>query len=275
VRFAGLSSHGPSRDTEDSMEKVLCAAALDGRFDVMLLVYNFMNEKAGNTILKTCKEKNVGTTAMKTAPGVLSFEKYDPLNPTAAQKNHLQQLQQRYKSAEETEEKMLEWVQEQQEEYDNSKPFIEKYNIGNEEQLKIDSIRWVLSNPEMHAACISFVDFDSIDKIIPFSGLPLGEIETGYIDWYKSHFNDQYCRHGCNMCMSECPHQIPVSTIMRYAYYFKNQNWEKESMAKYQRLGELNGTVCENCPGPCMQACEYKINIPAQLQAAHQLLTLA
>ena len=58
LKYAGVSSHGP-RGSGDSMERVLCAAAEDGRFDLMLLVYNFMNREAGEKILKACKKNNV------------------------------------------------------------------------------------------------------------------------------------------------------------------------------------------------------------------------
>ena len=57
LKHAGISSHGPRNDNQDSMEKVLCAAAEDGRFDLMLLVYSFMNKEAGEKILAACKKE--------------------------------------------------------------------------------------------------------------------------------------------------------------------------------------------------------------------------
>ncbi len=275
LRFSGLSSHGPRRKDEDSMEKVLTAAAHDGRFDVMLLIYNFMNEKAGNNIIKACKENNVGATAMKTSPGELTGMKYDPANPTRAQEKQLKKLEDRYDSEEEIEKKMNDWIEDQQEDYLKTKPFAEKYGITSEEKLKIDSIRWVINNSDMHAACISLVDFEFVDKIIPYSGLRLDEKDTGFIDNFKSLFNDQYCRHGCSNCIEACPHQLPVSTIMRYAYYFKYQGWEKEAMLKYSHLNGADASLCEGCHSPCLNSCEFQVNIPRQLKAAHNLLTLA
>jgi aryl-alcohol dehydrogenase-like predicted oxidoreductase len=123
LRFSGLSSHGPRRKEEDSMEKVLTTAAYDGRFDVMLLVYNFMNEKAANNIIKACKENNVGATAMKTSPGVLTGDKYDPENPSEAQKKQLKKLRGRHDSEEEIEKRMNDWVKEQQDDYLKTKQF--------------------------------------------------------------------------------------------------------------------------------------------------------
>ena len=61
VRFCGLSNHGSQwGDVPETMEKVHLAAAEDGRFDVALFVYNFIQREMGEKILKAYKEKNVG-----------------------------------------------------------------------------------------------------------------------------------------------------------------------------------------------------------------------
>ena len=64
VRFRGVSCHGPGRGYEGSMADVLCAAAEDGRYDLVLMVYNFMNHEEGDRIMAACRANNVGTTAM-------------------------------------------------------------------------------------------------------------------------------------------------------------------------------------------------------------------
>ena len=80
LRHAGVSCHGPRSETQDSMSKVLCAAAEDGRFDLMLLSYNFMNRDEAEKVLAACRKHDVGTTAMKTAPGSVEIEPFDPDN---------------------------------------------------------------------------------------------------------------------------------------------------------------------------------------------------
>lgn len=37
-------------------------------FDVLLLVYNYLKRDMGQRILRACREKNIGTTLMKTDP---------------------------------------------------------------------------------------------------------------------------------------------------------------------------------------------------------------
>ena len=64
------------------METVLTAAAEDGRFDAMLLTYNFLNKEAAENVLAACKKNDVGTTAMKTQPGMLEVPHFDPDNPS-------------------------------------------------------------------------------------------------------------------------------------------------------------------------------------------------
>ena len=76
LRFIGISNHGGNyNDVQESMEKVHLAAVKDGRYDVLLLVYNFLKQDMGEKILKACREKNIGTVLMKVNP-VGSYHAY-------------------------------------------------------------------------------------------------------------------------------------------------------------------------------------------------------
>ncbi|MFH1763386.1 MAG: aldo/keto reductase, partial [Gemmatimonadota bacterium] len=92
VRFRGLSYHGPGSAAQPSMGDLLSAAAEDGRFDMMLLVYNFMNHEEGDRIIAACKANNVGTTAMKTSPGSLEYEPVDPANLSEQQEQYIERF---------------------------------------------------------------------------------------------------------------------------------------------------------------------------------------
>lgn len=255
------------------MEDVLCAAAEDGRFDVMLLIYNFMNKEAGEKVLAACKEKNVGTTAMKTSPGILKVTPFDPENPTEQQAQMMERMQKRGMSKESIIERMKRRVESQEEAKVKTQPFADKYQIKTEEQLHKASILWVLQNPDMHAVCVSFSDIDLVDKIVPISGTKLSRADFRFLEEYSYAFNDQYCRHGCNACITRCPKQIPVSTIMRYAYYFECQHREKYAMGKYADLKGWDASNCAACDTPCNQSCPYGVDVQAQLLRAHSLLT--
>jgi ferredoxin len=83
----------------------------------------------------------------------------------------------------------------------------------------------------------------------------------------KLALNSQYCRHGCADCSATCPHDVPVSTIMRYAYYYEGQGYEKYAMTQYAGL--------EGCAGDCSGACPYGVDILPNMLQVHDLLTLA
>lgn len=273
LRFIGLSSHGPGRREGDSMEALLTAAAEDGRFDVMLMIYNYLNREVTERILAVCKKNNVGTTAMKISPGFVMVDSYDRENPSPEQKRRIERMKQRGLSQEDAEQRLMNWMKEQDEEIKKYKPFLEQYGIQNEQQLRQATIRFVLENPDMHTVLISFSDFDLVDQVVPVSGTRLSGSDHEILKYYGQLLNKQYCRHGCSDCFEACPHGLPVSTIMRYAYYF-NQGREKFAMQKYLELKDHNALACHGCSAPCLGHCPNHINVQAQLVQAHSLLSM-
>ncbi|MCF7885056.1 MAG: aldo/keto reductase [Candidatus Marinimicrobia bacterium] len=273
LKFIGLSCHGPHNEKQDSMEDVLCAAAEDGRFDLMLLVYNFMNSKAGDRIIKACKENNVGTTAMKTSPGVLNFEPVDPDNLTKSQEKIVERLQNIKGYSRRRAIRSMQSTLEDKSELKKIKKFAKKYELQSELEFYKTSIKWVISNPDLHSACISFNNFEQLNALLPLSGTELSYLEKRSLEEYNSIFNSEYCRHGCQECLSRCSNNVPVNRIMRYAYYFQCQHREKDSMRKYYKL-ENNAEYCTNCEAPCVEACPYDLNVPVNLLKAHDLLSL-
>jgi predicted aldo/keto reductase-like oxidoreductase len=274
VRFTSVSYHGPGGPNQDSMADVLVAAAEDGRFDLMLLVYNFLNHEEGDRIIAACKANDVGTTAMKTAPGVLRWEPVDPENLTEGQQRYIERMTSRGQSRELAIQRLEAQAQRQKDLYDRTRPFVEQYGLLTEEQLRLGSIHWILQNPDMHTVCIAFTDFDLIDKVVPLSGTRLGAAESRMLEECRLALNDQYCRHGCAACSGSCPYDVPVSTIMRYAYYYEGQGNEKYAMTLYAGLAGNDASACSNCAGDCAGACPYGIDIQPNMLQVHDLLTL-
>ena len=273
LRHAGISSHGPSGDEPDSMEKVLCAAAEDGRFDLMLLAYNFMNQEEGLNVLAACKKNNIGTTGMKMTPGVIQVDPFDPDNPTEEYAGYMKRIMDRGRTREEAIERVTRWVNEQTEQIDKTKPFLAKHGIKTEEELYNKSLRWVLQNKDMHTICVSMPGYDDIDKTLPLSGTTLSSADRAFLRDYAYAFNNMYCRHACSSCVTSCPERLPVSSIMRYSYYYQQQKREKFAMRKYARLENKTASHCLTCEAPCNGACPHGINIQANLVKAHTLLS--
>ena len=274
LKHAGVACHGP-RGMGDSMEKVLVTAADDGRFDLMLLVYNFLNKEEGEKVLAACKKKHIGTTAMKTAPGkIKEIPHFDPENPNKEYEERIKMMMSFGLSREEAVQMVKGMVEEEKVAREQTKPFLAKYGLKTEDQLWETSIKWVRQNPDMHSICISMTDFDKVDKAVALSGKNLTSEQQAFLREYEKTLGWSYCRHGCSQCSGICEYSLPVSTIMRYAYYYE-QGYEKLAIEKYSSLKENNAMRCAGCTEPCVGACPYGVMIRSNLLNAHTLLTLA
>ena len=275
VRFSGVTYHGPEATDQTGMADVLCAAAEDGRFDALLLVYNFLNHSEGDRIIETAKANNVGTTAMKTAPGKLRAEPFDPENFTEVFQQYLDAMLRAGRRREAALEDLRAYSDAQNEFVEGTQRFAEQYGIENDEALQLTSIQWVIQNPDMHTACISAWNFDFIDKIVALSGTPLTGPAERLLQESNSALDTQYCRHGCVECMESCPVNVPVSRIMRYAYYFETQGRERHAMSEYAAVDGSGAAPCKDCSGLCAGACRYGLAIQPNMLHVHDLLTLA
>ncbi len=274
VRFTGATYHGPEATDQTGMADVLCAAAEDGRFDVLLLVYNFLTRSEGDRIIASAKANDVGTTAMKTAPGKLRAEPFDPENLSEIFQQYVDAMLRAGMSRESALQELEDYSNKQNQFVERTQRFAERYGIENEEALQLASIQWVLQNPDMHTACISVWNFDFIDKIVALSGTGMNEPADDMLRESAAALNDQYCRHGCVECMASCPAGVPVSNIMRYAYYFEAQGQERHAMSSYAALDGPGAAPCKDCAGLCAGACRYGLAIQLNMLKAHELLTL-
>lgn len=275
LKYIGFSCHGPGRGGPDSHEDIMMAGADDGRFDVVLVTFNHVTAPEwGEKVLKALSDNGVGTTAMKTSAGSLKPQPIDPENLTESQNRIVERSVSRGQSREQAIERLQGQLENQERTYQNTRPFLEKYGIQNQEQLRLASIHWAAQHPLMNTACVGMNDLDIIDKIVPLSGRPLAAVDEDMLQDYKVVLNDKYCRHGCSQCAGSCPQGLQVSTIMRYAYYFEHQGREKAAMEQYLALDDGTALNCIGCRAPCNGACPHGIDIQTTMLQAHSLLTL-
>jgi predicted aldo/keto reductase-like oxidoreductase len=275
LRYAGVSCHGPRGGEGDRMDDVLVAAAEDGRFDLMLVAYGFMNQQRGDRVLAACKANNIGTTAMKVSPGKLEVPSFDPENPSGDWDRLIKRSTRNGMSREQAVKMVGEYAAELGEAAERTRPLLEKNGVSDPRELRVFSVKWVLSNPDMHTVCLRLTDFDGIDQFVPLSGTLLSRNESLALDDYRLAYSASTCRIGCNDCAASCPHAMPVSTIMRYGYYFTEHGLEKDAMTRYARLAGRDGSNCASCSAPCAGACPHGVNIQASVLRAHGLLSLA
>ncbi len=264
IHYVGVSNHGSFwfRDPEQTMDKVLLAAADDGRFDVFLMAYNFLRLDQSERVLEVCKEKNIGVALMKSTPVI----KYYGL------KARIEQLE---KEKKEIHPLYKEGLKRFKDKADRAEQFIKKYDLKNPEEIRMAAIRFVLDNPNVNTVCCSLGTYDQMEQVLSLSGSKLSEWDKEKLAAYKEGCGELYCRHACGVCEPRCPHGVPVNTIMRYNHYFMAQGREKEAMLKYARIPGARADVCSQCSGYCEAACPYNVPIQGMLLLAHNQLSLA
>jgi aryl-alcohol dehydrogenase-like predicted oxidoreductase len=269
VRFSGLSNHGADLSLfgplSDPMDKVVLAAVEDGRFDIMLFVYNFLQREAGERILAGCAAKDVGVTLMKSDPGLV----------VANEREVLAASEDRYKKAgRELPEALVKGKERSAERAARLDAFLKKHGIEGAEKARDAAVKFCLSNPGVHTVCPSINSFEELRTFVSLSGQRLEIADEAVLADSRAAFGDSYCRHACGLCEPACPHGVPVNTIMRYEYYFAAKGREKEAMGLYAGLGQARAAgECAECPGYCEAACPYGVAIQSRLFAAHERLT--
>ncbi len=264
VRFVGLSNHGSFwfRDPKETMEKVLLAAAEDGRFDVFLMAYNFLQMDQAERVLEASRPKKIGIALMKTTP----VTKYEIL------KSRLELLE---KEGKEIHPFYQDGLKRFRDKADRAEDFIKKHGLKNPEEVKAAAIRFVLSNPDVHTVCCSVRTYEEMEQVVRLSGSRLSPEGRAALTNYKAACGEFYCRHACGLCELKCPRRVPVNTIMRYSHYFLAQGREKEAMLQYSRIPGARADACSDCPGHCEKACPYGVPVQGMLLLAHHQLTLA
>jgi predicted aldo/keto reductase-like oxidoreductase len=244
------------------MESVPLSAAGDGRFDVMLLAYNFLNEQNGRKVLAECGKKNIGTTIMKS----------NPVGKYYSFKARLESMEERSGERYEYFKKLVERAKSKAE---LAEVFIKKYSLESPEEISDAATRYVLSNENVSTICLAIETFDDANRFLGLSGSEVTSRDHGMLREYRECFGDLYCRHACGLCEPSCPHGVPVNTIMRYNHYFEAQGREKEAMQKYADLPTAKADRCLTCVGHCDRSCPYGVPAKGLLCMSHERLTLA
>ena len=262
VKATGVSCHGNAHlaTPEETIDKVLMSVVDDGRFDVIQMTYNFMNAPMAETVLDACAEKNMGTIIIKSNPVML----YEGLNKAVVRMGErgdtipgsTQVFYEKYK-------KQNSYAEE----------FFKDYNADDTEKLIDAAQLFVLSNPKAHCTILYLSNVQDVERYIKLSGRKLESMHVGILERYKETFGYLNCRIGCNDCEQKCPHNIPVSTIMRYNYYYENKRDEKHAMQLYSKLNEYRADVCQTCPGYCEDACPFGVAARGLMAVAHDNLS--
>jgi predicted aldo/keto reductase-like oxidoreductase len=286
LKFVGVAHHGSQLGwsaSKEPMEKILLAAAEDGRFDIVLLAYNFLKEDMSERVLEVCSQKNIGTTLMKVNPirtyyfllkqdyssnkSASATEMKEWLENNRNRENIIRRAAEEGVSVKDVERRMEKKVE-------NAKEFIKRHNLKSDKEIRDAAIRFVLSNPHVNTVLYTLQHYSEAREFLRLSGSRLTSRDKELLTSYSRECGSLYCRHACGLCEHACPHRVPVNTIMRYDHYFVAQGREKHAMAEYAALRSTKADICQNCSGYCESACPYGVPVQFLLATAHQTLTL-
>lgn len=263
LKHAGISNHGSVDPSQtEVMGKVIMAAAEDGRFDVVLMTYNHLQEDLSLDALKACHDKKMGVTLMKT-------------NPVGGYLGMVAAMEKLQKEEKEIPKYLKEEMPLMKKKYEDAQGFLKKYNLEDPQDIRDAAIKFCLNNDKVHTVCISFRNFEDVDKYVGLSGKRLTAADEQALAVYAKAFGQFYCRHACGICESSCPQRVPVNTVMRYNHYFSAQGREKYAMEMYAKLNAGVASSCLNCDGACERSCPYQVPVQKLLILADQNLTLA
>lgn len=264
LRFVGVSNHGTNwyKRPKVSMQEILTATANDGRFSVILLAYNFIQEDFGSKVLELCKEKNIGTTLMK-------------VNPVGKYYGIKESIDKMKKAGKKVPPIYLEGLENFGKKAKIGESFIKKYGLENPGEIRDAAVRFGLDNKNVSAVICSMRNFDHIEDFIKLSGTKLSDTEKVKLTNYKAGPGMFYCRHACSECEPSCPHNVPVNTILRYNHYYEAQGKEKYAIKSYVKLEGSKADLCLTCPGYCEKDCPYGVPVQGMLALAHRNLSIS
>ncbi len=263
LRHVGLSNHGSNHAlvSKDSMQDICLAAVRDGRFDVLLLAYNFAQEDNGARVLEACHAHGVGATLMKVNP----YGNYHRL------KAYVERAEQQGKEVHPSYREMYEKFKAKTE---RASGFFARYQLKGPAEIRAAAVRFCLNNPHVSTVCRSFRNFEDVEALISLSGTRLEVPDRKAIRGFKRDLAFFYCRHGCNECETSCPREVPVNTILRYFHYYAAEERQKYAMKCYLNLAAANAAACKDCPGYCEAACSHGVAARSMLALAHDKLCL-
>ncbi|MBN1145228.1 MAG: aldo/keto reductase [Bacteroidales bacterium] len=264
VKYCGVTCHGTAwiEEPRENMEQIIGAAAEDGRFDMVMFVYNYIQQEMGEHILAVCAKKNIGTTLMKTDPfgGAYLFII-----------DRVKNLQKENQPLSDDIKKIYDKIMENQL---KAEAYLQQNNLSDVNIRREAAIGFALNNPSAHSALITFKTFEDIDNYIRLSGVRLTAKTLSLIEVLKETYGHLYCRHACGLCESSCPSQVQVNRIMRYNHYFMAQGREKYAIQKYHEISGLKAENCLDCEGYCEKSCPFGVPVHLLLAVAHQNMSL-
>jgi len=137
------------------------------------------------------------------------------------------------------------------------------------------AFKWVNANPGVSGLVVTITQAAQVDEYLYASGKAVDSEDLAVLEKYERLVSAEYCRPGCGECLDDCPHDVAVDDVLRYAMYYDTYGQQREATRLYERMAAQRGhgtEVCLACSAPCERACPQGIAIRNKLVRADRLL---
>jgi hypothetical protein len=136
------------------------------------------------------------------------------------------------------------------------------------------AFRWVLSHPDVDGVVVTMSTRAQVDEYLGASGAhTLADGDGDLLVRYASLQAGSYCRHGCGICESSCPFDVPIGDVLRARMYARDYGALDVAQREYAALGSP-ASACLTCSAqPCAGSCPHGLAPNILGRATHVLLT--
>jgi uncharacterized protein len=125
------------------------------------------------------------------------------------------------------------------------------------------ALKWALQNPNIHTAIPGLTSFEQLeDSLSVMEGLRFTNEEKKDLQLAMNH-QGMYCQ-GCQVCVGQCPHNLPIPDLMRsfmYAYGYRDLGQAQETLFSLS----LPGNPCGDCT-ICNVSCVKGFDIAGKIK---------
>jgi predicted aldo/keto reductase-like oxidoreductase len=135
------------------------------------------------------------------------------------------------------------------------------------------AFRWVLASPDVDALVVTMRSPEQVDEYVAASGAR-GERagDLALLARYEALHRGDQCQPGCGECAGRCPHDVPISDVLRTRMYATSYAEPALAAREYAQLG-AGAAACVACASPaCLAACPSGIPIRDLGRDAHARL---
>ena len=125
------------------------------------------------------------------------------------------------------------------------------------------AFRWVLSNPNVDALVTTMRTPKQLDEALGASGESPRPGDVAVLQEHLRQAGDSYCRQACNACEASCPHEVPISEVLRTRMYATHYGDVQMAGANYDALAR-GAEACLDCAvESCAGHCPHGLDIPS------------